>query len=270
MNPRPLLNRQRPLGELIQDSFAMFFGDMPSLFMIVAPALLVSLATQLLAQLPRQENTVLIEAIFLGGLPFLFAAEQLVTAGVCFRLLQLDQRKETSVGDALDAAQDHFADLMLAEFKALAIIMFVVLGCLGAGLALVVTLGWVGVVFASIIIGAGIVFAIHRGICWLFLIQAIMIDGQKGRDALAYSAALVKDNWWRTFGRSAVVGLVIGIPTSLLAGILQAAIPGIGGILFSSLPNLATFSFLAVSATLMFYDLKAKKAVSDNEPASPA
>jgi hypothetical protein len=123
------------------------------------------------------------------------------------------------------------------------------------------------VALASIGIVAGFFLLIVPGIWlavrWYLAAQAAVVDELSPVDAIRRSAALVQDNWWQTFGRLLVAGVLFG----LAGAIIQAIAAGIGsatgsGALYISLLAIAqafTLSLSAIFGTLLFFDLRARK-----------
>jgi hypothetical protein len=110
--------------------------------------------------------------------------------------------------------------------------------------------------------------AVYTGIRWQFFQQAVIIDGKAGWEALDESAGLVRGHWWRIFGILLVVLLIqlgpvlLGQAASVLPPLAAAAIGG--AVLALVLP------FAAVSQTLLYYDLTARKAAHDSVDRLPA
>ena len=85
-----------------------------------------------------------------------------------------------------------------------------------------------------------IVPGIYLAIRWFFVPQAVVIDRARGAGALRHSGEAVEGFWWRT--------LVI-----VLAANLLAALPGF------LLAEVVTAPFIAIIATLLYYDLRARR-----------
>ena len=228
------LRRQRDLGTVISDSFTILFASWSILAMIVAPAVLVGLAFSLI-EYGVGDGEAITVLILLASLPVQFVAYELVGAAVVAQINGRDLGQTMAAGDALDVAQDRFGDVIGAAVRSTAI------------------------VFLLAITIVGIPWALKRGVEWAFLTEAIIIDGQKGEPSLAYSAALVLGNWWSTFGRLLVAGIVIGIPTVMLSSLIALAVPGVIGIIASSVPEFLALPFGIIATTLIFFDLKLRK-----------
>jgi len=237
------LRQERDLGAIIGDSFTLLFANWSSLAKTVAPAVLVSLAASLLA-FGVEGNDTLYTAVVLVTLPVQFVAYQLVSAAVIANLNSRDLGREIDSGDALDVAQDRFNDVVSASVRATAI-----------AFALGVTI-------------VGIPWAIKRLVKWAFVIQSIIVDGQAGEPSLAYSESLVLGRWWLTFGRLLASGLVVGLPAVIVSEVILLAVPGMIGIIASQVTDFLALPFGIISTTLIFFDLKTRKARHDST--SPA
>jgi hypothetical protein len=92
----------------------------------------------------------------------------------------------------------------------------------------------------------------------------VVIEGARGTNALARSAAVVQDALWRTFAILLLANLATAIPGILILTPLTAAAEAadreavllVGEIAAESL----TTPFVALIATLLYHDLRARKA----------
>jgi hypothetical protein len=93
--------------------------------------------------------------------------------------------------------------------------------------------------------------------------QATVVEGKRGMAAIRRSMELVKNNWWRVFGILLVVGLIGGIASSILLipGELIAAATDSGPISLAGqiLGSAISYSFQALTTTLIFFDLRARR-----------
>lgn len=262
-DPRLQLNRERNLGEVVSDSFAFFTPRLRVFAATVAPAVLLTIIVQLLfyALLP---DTSVVEsdaatdeevlqffkdaipafAVLLLSLPLIWVFYQLTTAAAVAIIRGIAAGDDVSAGDALDAAQDRTRDLLLASLRSTAIIFL-----------LAVTI-------------VGIPWAIKRTVQWSLIIQGIMLDGVGHREALQHSADLVRGNWWNTLGRLILSGIVIGIPGQIVSSIISSAIPGVIGIIASSSVSFLTLPYPIIATTLIFANLKTKKAANTTDVAA--
>ena len=232
------LRRQRQLGEIISDSFSLYFRSWRQLGAVVAPSVLVSIALSLVAFAVADSNTAN-SLVVVASLPVELVAYQLVSAAAIAYINEQDSGHAISAGDALDMAQERAAPVIGASLRSTA------------------------VVFLMACTLVGIPWAIKRLIRWAFIIQSIMLDGQSGDDALAYSASIVLGRWWRTAGRLFVSGLVIGLPSLLVSSIIVAALPGVAGILISGATGFFVYPYGIIATTLIFFHLKTRRPAND-------
>jgi hypothetical protein len=243
-----VLERERPLGEVIAEAFNLYLASWTRYAAVVAPAILVGIAWSLLL-FAFEDNPELSALVYLIGLPINFIAYQLVSAAVIALLVAVAAGRDIAAGDALDTAQDRLSDVISASLRSVAIVFL----------------------FAITVIG--IPFAIYRIVRWALIIQVVMVEGVAGEPSLARSAALVKGQWWRTFGRLLVSGLVVGLPLSILAQLILTAFPGVFGTILSATTGFVIFPFGIIATSLIYFDLKARESrraqESRNDSISP-
>lgn len=103
--------------------------------------------------------------------------------------------------------------------------------------------------------------AIYLALRWGFLAQAIVIEGVRGWDARDISATAVRDNWWRTLGILAVVGLIQLGPVTLATA--SALGPPLLEGLVTAIVGSLVLPFAVAAQTLLYYDLKTRKVTTD-------
>jgi hypothetical protein len=235
---RTSLRRERDVGAIIGDSFSLLIGHFGAFAAIVFPAMITSLAFSLLAL--AMESVVAIILILIVSLIVEFVVFEIVrSAGVVY-LDQLDRRDEIPSAESLDRAQARIGVIGGAAIRA---------SLITAGFA--VTL-------------IGIPWAIMRIVRWAFLSQVIMLEDKRGEDVLATSAELVRSFWWITFGRLILTGLVIGLPTLLVSGVADAIVSPLAGTFVDAALVFVTVPYGIISTTLMYFDLKTRKARHDS------
>ncbi len=104
----------------------------------------------------------------------------------------------------------------------------------------------------------GIIFAIW----FAFSSFTLVLDGQRGTEALKSSKALVTGRWGAVFGRFILLGVcLLGI--SIVAGIVVAIFPNIlGSIVNSAVSNFVISPIGLIFSYLLYKDLKAKPATT--------
>jgi hypothetical protein len=239
---RTSLRRERDVGAIIGDSFILLFGHWGGLARIVAPAVLVNVAIGLLAY-AVEDDEALSSVLLFAALPVQLVAFQLVSAAAVAGLNSRDQGREIDSGAALDSAQERFGDVVGASLRATGIVVL-----------LSVTL-------------IGIPWAIKRLVKWAFIIQSIIVDGQRGEPSLAYSESVVEGRWWITLGRLVASGLVVGLPVVIVSQVILLAMPGVVGIIAAHVLDFLTLPYGIISTTLIFFDLKTRKARHDSSTA---
>lgn len=235
------LDRPRSLGELLRTAVALYrrhFLLFATIALGVVAPIELAVAGIGLGQLtgPYDPEPPLAGQALLGAVETLLITP-LVTAMHIHAVLALSHRERVSIAET--------ARLGLASF---APVLLVVLAYTG-----VVTLGLLALVVP------GIYLAVR---CY-FVPQAVVADDLRFGDAFRRSWALTGGQWWRVFGITLVVFLIL-VPISALglgfeAGAAAAGlsiISLVGNILIASL----TVSFAALTGTLLYFDLRARRA----------
>jgi hypothetical protein len=173
-----------------------------------------------------------------------FVISPLVTAMHVLVVLGLSRGEHPALGAALRAG------LRVLPVVAVAVVLYAIAVILGM-IALIVPGIWAAVAF-------------------YFAAQAVVVDGARGAAALRRSWALVKDAWWRTFGILILLGLVsalLAVPLGFVTQIIgDSADNGPMYVLGSAIAQTISLSFTALAGTLLFFDLRSRKAV-EPEPA---
>jgi len=237
-NANANLHRTRELGELISDALNNLSQHLPDLVLMAAPAVFLSFVFTLL-QLVAGSGTILAALLSIAALPVYFVSYQLAGAAVCVAVESTATGDMIGANEALNQASDRLSDLLWAALRAGAIILL-----------LCITI-------------VGIPFGIYRAVRWAFVSQSIMLDSQTQESALSYSAKLVQGRWWSTFGRLIVAGLAVAIPSVIITALLTVLLPGILRIILTSAVELVTLPYGVLVTTLLFYDLKLRRAADE-------
>ena len=104
---------------------------------------------------------------------------------------------------------------------------------------------------------------------WLFLAQAVVIEGKRNWSALDASAAAVRGQWWRS-ETIAVLVVFIGIGPVMLAAAATIAAPALLAATAVAMAAALVFPFTTAALTLLYYDLKARKDTDAQLDVSPA
>ncbi|HXH21571.1 MAG TPA: hypothetical protein VNN10_06045 [Dehalococcoidia bacterium] len=111
----------------------------------------------------------------------------------------------------------------------------------------------------------GLPVAVFFFIRWVFAPQHVILEGSDAVNALRSSAALTAGRWWVTFGRVAVVGLLIVVVNMTILSLIVSASYVLYA-LVSAIIGAFTAPYFSIALTLMYFDLKLRKA----EEALPA
>jgi hypothetical protein len=236
------LQRPRDITALFGDSLRVFFRH-AFVFIALSAAVIVPVHLVVLGIGLEQftadydETPSIAEAAVPTAVGFLVVVP-LITAICIHALSAVAQGGRPSAGQSFVAGFEAFTPLFFA----------ILLAAVGIALGLL----------------ALIVPGIYLAVRWFFVPQAVVLEGARGTDALARSSAVVQGFWWRTFGLVIVVnlaaalpGVVLSAPFSALASATDRAVWSMVGTICA---ESVTTPFLALFATLLYYDLRARRA----------
>jgi hypothetical protein len=115
-----------------------------------------------------------------------------------------------------------------------------------------------------------VVPGIYLAVRWFFVPQAVVIGRARGPDALRRSGEVVQGFWWRAFGivllanlAAAIPGLVLTLPFTAIA---EAADRALWALVGAMATETVTAPFVALISTLLYYDLRARRAAAPGPP----
>ncbi|MGH2586086.1 MAG: hypothetical protein ACRDJE_14330 [Dehalococcoidia bacterium] len=176
----------------------------------------------------------------------LLAAFVFVNGTVAAVLGEIEAGRRPGILDAYRMVWRHLGPLVWAAIKVLAI----------------VTLLLITVV--------GIPFAINRLIRWLFIAQAIVLDGADSRTALSASAHVVAGRWWRTCFMAIVLGIVgtlTGPVVAIIALVLLRTSADAANLISSAVYALV-LPLVFIALTQFYQGLKLRRAIEQTEQAT--
>lgn len=159
--------------------------------------------------------------------------------------------------------------LVAASFPALVLSVIMILSLINIGIEVTI---FIPVIIFVVIVGMLIpsVFLVVR---YSLITQAVIIEGESGTGALKRSQELIKDHFWRAFALIALLyiatlifDITIGLSLSLASSLFSSA--PIFSIVLSmmSAPGLSIIeTFIMISMTLFYYDLRIRKEGFDLE-----
>lgn len=248
--PRLDLSRPRDVGALLSDAFRLYFANFGT-FVLIAAAVVIP-ANVIVSGIGLEQLTAgYDEDIDTTELAIPFAVSYLVTAPLVaamtiHALLQAAAGQTPGARHSIGAGLDAFA----AVFPA------VLLAAAGVALGLLLF----------------IVPGIYLAVRWYFVAQAVVIDRRRGVDALQRSSELVTGSWWRVFGIGLLVTVIatiaslVSLPVSLVAEEVDRAVIALAG---SIIAELIAAPFVAIVATLLYFDLSGRKAGHIPAPVAP-
>ena len=250
------------LGEIVGYGYRVYLRDFVPLFLIAATTMpLAMLRVIVQRQFDDAATGQAVASVFTLPAALVTIA---ATAALIFAVDDVANGNRAEFGRSIDAAFERFWTLLKAALLA---------GFLAIGAALF-AFPFLGIVWLFrrnatidgrrewwmwLIPGA---LALYLLVRWLFVPQAVMIDGARNWAALDTSARVVRRRWWRTLGIMVVVGLIEAGPI-MVASATMLAPPLVEAITTSAVAALV-LPFATVAQTLLYYDLKARKERADD------
>jgi hypothetical protein len=239
--PPPLdLRQPRDLGGLLSATFRLY-GRYFALFglislIVVIPVVMVFYGI-LLGRLGHYDSSPPPGDVLIATYGSLFIAVPLITAMHVSAVVDLGEGRRPTVASTLSAGFEVFAPLLGVL---LLVYLFMVLG------------------FIALIIPG-----IYLYVALVVAPQAAVVERRRGLDAIRRSRELVRGSWWRVFGILIVVGLIGGVASSILYLPAEAIAKSTGSGPISLAGQIVgsaiTYSFQALTTTLIFFDLRARK-----------
>jgi len=123
---------------------------------------------------------------------------------------------------------------------------------------LMVIVAWLAVTFLGLV--TLIVPGIYVYVSWYFVVQAVVIDGDRGFAPITRSAAVVRGHWWQSLVTGIAFQLVAGLVPELVLNyaftpIARSANSYAVVVVVVALGRVITLPFLAIGATLYYLEL---------------
>jgi hypothetical protein len=236
------LERPRDITALFGDSLSVYFRHAPIFIAlsaaVVVPVHLVVLGIGLEQFTARyDESPSAAEAAVPTVVGFIVIAP-LITA-ICIHALRAVARGgRPSAGQSFVAGFEAFTPLFFA----------ILLAAAGVALGLVLL----------------IIPGIYVAVRWFFVPQTVVLEGARGTGALTRSWEAVQGFWWRTFGLVIIVNLAAALPGLVLMAPFAALASSTDRAVWSMIGTICaesvTTPFVALFATLLYYDLRVRRA----------
>ena len=234
------LTRRRELGELIEDAWRLYAGNL-RLFVPIAIAIIVPLDLLVLGvgygELWHRydPSPPTGEALMAAGLRYV-VFQPLVTAAQIAAVMALGAGERPSAWWSIGRGLERWTDV-------LAVILL---------MAIVIAIGFVCLIVPGIYLAVALYFGA----------QVVVAENRSPIDALRRSRGLVRADWWRVFGIGIVFSVMIGVIGGLAGFGLQFAADAADRqaleLLGSMIADVFTIAFTALAATLVFFDLRVR------------
>jgi hypothetical protein len=135
---------------------------------------------------------------------------------------------------------------------------------------LAVIVAWLAVSVVGFV--ALIVPGIYVFVSWYFVVQAVVIDGDRGFAPIARSAALVRGHWWQSLGTGVAFVLVAGLVPQLLLDfaftpVARSANSYAVVVVVVAIARVILLPFVAIGSTLYYLQLRdAAAATTSRQP----
>lgn len=246
------LTARRDLGQILNDAFRLYRGHFKLFsalaFGVIVPADLFITGVGLGALWSGYD----LNSAGTGsrsGISFAFLLSPLVTAMHIGAVMRISQGERPGIGAMFREGFARFAPVM--------------------GALILYALGVVGGLLLLVIPG------IYFGVAWSLYAQGVVVEGRSPSQALGRSRELVSGSWWRVFGILIVMALVaaaMGIATLPILGLAAALDSGAVALVGTMISDSIGISFAALTSTLLYFDLRARReglAPAGAPPAAP-
>ncbi|MEJ7790119.1 MAG: hypothetical protein WKF29_09580 [Thermoleophilaceae bacterium] len=241
--PRLDLGHPRDLAELLRDALTCFFRYPGTLLLvglaIVAPVEIIVSGVGLGQLSAPYQDTASRTAGLVSAATGFFVTAPLLTAAVVHLLAQAAAGEQPRAGSSLQAALDAFPRVFAAVLLAGAGVLL--------GLALLVVPG------------------VYLFVRWYFVSQAVVIESETPVGALRHSSEVVESFWFRTAGivllANLLVALVVVVVLIPVEAIAQAADREAVSLAGTIAVETVTVPYVAVLSTLLYHDLRARRAI---------
>lgn len=236
------LARRRDVSTLFRDALATYWAHLWT-FMALAAAIVVpveivvqGIGQEQLTAAYDAELTVA-ETVISAVVTYLVITP-LIAAICIYALLQASDGGKPAARQALVSGFEAFTPLFFA----------VALAAIGIAIGLL----------------ALVVPGLYVFVRWFFVPQAIVLAGDRGPAALQRSAAATQGFWWRTFGLVVLAQIATLLPTLLLlapfTAIAENTDRAVWALVGTIATEIVTAPFIAIFATLLWFDLEARRA----------
>jgi hypothetical protein len=103
-----------------------------------------------------------------------------------------------------------------------------------------------------------IIPGIYIGVRLAVSIQALVVEGKRGTEAMGRSWALVGGHWWHAFGTLLVAALITGVVNGVITAPFSAGAWFIQGVA-AAVATIVTLPYGALVGVLLYLDLRARK-----------
>jgi len=229
--PTPLRQR-RELGQIVETAFALYTRNFSVLVRIAAVVVPLGVAMGIF------QTSITNDAVALGVVGVIGVCQVgvnlLASAALLSAFADIEAGRPPDFARAYDAAFERFWVLLAAVLRVTFHLLLLVLTIVG------------------------IPWAVQRAVRWVFVAQAVVLDGAPAKDSLSRSAEAVAGSWWRTLGIWLLVSIAAALPVALVSGAFALAPVAVASTVNAAVDALA-LPFVVLALTLLYFDLQARK-----------
>jgi hypothetical protein len=251
------------VGEVLDASINLYFRNLPRLLLIAAAVMV-----------PVTVLVFLLDVWLLAEPGFGSANGAFYQVGDTIRFLDETRVTVLQIAEAVILVIAYLV-IVGATFRAVSQLYLGGVAEPGASLrfaaARIHSLLWISVMTVAAV-GIGLLLLVIPGVwllvLWSVAIPVLMVEDARGTKALSRSSALVRDNWWRTFGALLVGFIFIGLFEFLL-GLLAGVADGVSEDsvylwalivdVINAFSTLITAPLQAAIITVIYFNLRVRK-----------
>ena len=230
--PRVVLRQRRDLGQIIEAALRLYGQNFSGLFRIAAIVIPLAIAVGIFQAKVKSDaiGIPLVGALGVGQA----AVNLLAGAALMAATTDIEAGRPPDATRAYDVATERFLTLVAAILRvAFHVVLY----------------------FVTII---GIPWGIQRAVRWVFVEQAVVLDGAGAKGSLSRSADVVLGSWWRTLGIVLLISLMAAVPGGIAGGLFSIAPIAVSATATAAV-NAVMLPFVVLATTLLYFDLQARK-----------
>lgn len=261
------LRGRHDLGEIVGFSYRLYVRNFAPLFLVAAITIPLQLLIGVIQQSSSGDGAQVASSLL--NIPAAIVG-LIASAAITFAVHDATGETPPDFGRSLDAAFERFGALfktsllagMLAILALAAAPWLAIYWLMRPDATIDRQRNW----WLALVPGA---LAIYLVVRWVLLQQSVMIEGRRHWAALDDGADAVRGSWWRVLGILIVIALIELGPVSIASAIAMP-LPPLASAALTSIVLAFVIPFPVTAQTLLYYDLKARRASDVSADRLPA